>query len=220
MDFVRYSDSIRSKLHLGGFRLPLLIGCTVCALLVIFAVVSSVVSALNEPVVTIDKAQPSEQATSSVSQDAQKTIFVHVAGKVANAGLYELPADARLQQAIDRAGGFSEGADTDALNLARQLTDGEQIIVPALSEQPQVSDGASASEQASGSTAQTTSKVNINTASLETLQTLKGIGASTAQRIIDDRTANGPYKTIEDLKRVSGIGDKKFASIASSICVG
>lgn len=216
MDFVRYSDTLRAKLHLGGFRLPVLIGCTVCMVLVILAISFMLVSALNEPVLTIDKGSASSADAASdaaASSDAQKTIFVHVAGRVASSGLYELPDKARLQQAIEAAGGFSEDADTDSLNLARTLSDGEQIIVPGRAE----------SDQGGGETAsagQTSSKVNINTASSEALQTLKGIGASTAQRIIDDRTANGPYKTIEDLKRVSGIGDKRFAAIESDICVG
>lgn len=222
MDFVRYSDTLRAKLHLGGFRLPVLIGCTVCMVLVILAISFMLVSALNEPVLTIDKGSASSADAASdaaASSDAQKTIFVHVAGRVASSGLYELPDKARLQQAIEAAGGFSEDADTDSLNLARTLSDGEQIIVPGRAE----SDQGGGETAAAGDTAawgQASSKVNINTASLEALQTLKGIGASTAQRIIDDRTANGPYKTIEDLKRVSGIGDKRFAAIESDICVG
>lgn len=222
MDFVRYSDTLRAKLHLGGFRLPVLIGCTVCMVLVILAISFMLVSALNEPVLTIDKGSASSADAASdavASSDAQKTIFVHVAGRVASSGLYELPDKARLQQAIEAAGGFSEDADTDSLNLARTLSDGEQIIVPGRAESDQ-GGGETASAGDTAAWGQASSKVNINTASSEALQTLKGIGASTAQRIIDDRTANGPYKTIEDLKRVSGIGDKRFAAIESDICVG
>ena len=223
MDFVRYSDTLRAKLHLGGFRLPVLIGCTVCMVLVILAISFMLVSALNEPVLTIDKGSASSADAASdaaASSDAQKTIFVHVAGRVASSGLYELPDKARLQQAIEAAGGFSEDADTDSLNLARTLSDGEQIIVPGRAESDQGGGAETTSAGATAASGQASSKVNINTASSEALQTLKGIGASTAQRIIDDRTANGPYKTIEDLKRVSGIGDKRFAAIESDICVG
>lgn len=223
MDFVRYSDSLRAKLHLGGIRLPLLIGCTVCAVLAILAISSMVISALNEPVLTIDKgATSSADAAADIegSTAAQKIIFVHVAGQVIASGLYELPDGSRLQQAIEAAGGFSEDADTESLNLARTLADGEQIIVPQRAELAQGGEAGEVSGTAVAAQGQASSKVNINTASLEVLQTLKGVGASTAQRIIDDREANGPYKTIEDLKRVSGIGDKKFAAIASDICVG
>ena len=110
MDFVRYSDTLRAKLHLGGFRLPVLIGCTVCMVLVILAISFMLVSALNEPVLTIDKGSASSADAASdaaASSDAQNTIFVHVAGRVASSGLYELPDKARLQQAIEAAGGFS-----------------------------------------------------------------------------------------------------------------
>ena len=99
------------------------------------------------------------------------------------------------------------------------MTDGEQIIVPeAASAQPaQGIDPSAASANASSGT---TGKVNINCATADELQQLNGVGPALAQRIVDDRKANGAFATIEDLKRVSGIGDKKFASLADSICVG
>ncbi len=221
MDFVRYSDSVRAKLHLGGFRLPLLIGCTVCAVLIVIAISSAVVGALNEPIFTIDKnADDASSSAACAAEPENKTIFVHVAGQVVASGLYELPEGSRLQQAIDAAGGFSSDADTDSLNLARTLSDGEQVVVPELIEIVQGEGASETPTDVYAAQSAASSKVNINTASLEALQTLKGVGAATAQNIIDDRTANGPFKTIEDLKRVSGIGDKRFAAIESEICVG
>ena len=148
---------------------------------------------------------------------------MHVGGSVADPGLYELAGDARVQQAIDAAGGFAEDAAIDALNLARQVQDGEQIIVPSM--QQAIGSGAPVAAD-SGASAQSSGgafvhgKVDINTATADQLQQLNGVGPALAQRIVADRQANGPFKTVEDLKRVSGIGDKKFASLADSICVG
>lgn len=225
VDFVRYSDTLRSKLHLGGYRLPVLIGSMVAALLVAILILSNAVKALTAPTISINTSQSSASQEQSPTESEPKTAFVHVGGAVCAPGLYELAEGSRVQQAISMAGGFTETANTDALNLARQVTDGEQIIVPeqqAAGESQgsgsSTSSGASSSVSASSTSA--TDKVNINTATSEMLQTLKGIGPSMAQKIIDDRTANGPYKTIEDLKRVSGIGDKKFAAISANICVG
>ena len=102
------------------------------------------------------------------------------------------------------------------MNLARVLTDGEQIIVPST----QTDGGSDAAPATAASPGTTAGKVNINTADAATLDTLPGIGASTAAKIVADREANGPFKTIEDLKRVSGIGDKKFSQLEGCITVG
>ena len=102
------------------------------------------------------------------------------------------------------------------MNLARVLTDGEQIIVPSTQ-----SDGGSDTAPATAASAgMAAGRVNINTADVATLDTLPGIGASTAAKIVADREANGPFKTVEDLKRVSGIGDKKFSQLDGCITVG
>ena len=128
-----------------------------------------------------------------------------------------------VQQAIDAAGGFAEDAAIDALNLARQVQDGEQIIVPSMQQAtdsgtPVPADSGASAVPSGGAVAN--GKVDINTATVDQLQQLNGVGPALAQRIIADRQANGPFKTVEGLKRVSGIGDKKFASLADSICVG
>ena len=119
--------------------------------------------------------------------------------------------------------GFAEDAAVDAINLAREIKDGEQIIVPGLLQNngSEVPAGAEAGlPVASASGAFANGKVDINTATADQLQQLNGVGPALAQRIVADRQANGPFKTVEDLKRVSGIGDKKYASLADSICVG
>ena len=121
-----------------------------------------------------------------------------------------------MYDAIQAAGGFTEDARHDAVNLARVLTDGEQIIVPTT----QTDGGSDTTPATAASPGTVAGKVNINTADAATLDTLPGIGASTAAKIVADREANGPFKTIEDLKRVSGIGDKKFTQLEGCITVG
>lgn len=223
MDFVRYADSLRAKLHMGGVKLPVMIGLTAAIIVVLalagFGIASAVGSNAGDFTVS-HKQESATQEDSSQTDAPAKTVFVHVGGAVASPGLYELAATARVQQAIEAAGGFAESAAPDALNLARVLVDGEQIIVPeALSEQGgSAVDGVQSSAGNSG--AQAAGKININTASADELQQLNGVGPSLAQRIVDDRKANGSFTAIEDLKRVSGIGDKKYAALADSICVG
>ncbi len=201
----------------------MLIGSTVAVLMIVVLLGSNVIKALTQPTISIETSNRAEESQASTNTEPKK-IYVHVGGAVISPGLYELTEGDRVQQAISLAGGFSEGANADALNLARQVTDGEQIIVPAVqevtNEDASSTSSTSQSSSATSSSATATGKVNINTATSEDLQTLKGVGPAMAQKIIDDRTANGPYKTIEDLKRVSGIGDKKFAAIEASICVG
>lgn len=165
----------------------------------------------------LEAADSGEEAQSQT----QRTVFVHVTGAVASPGLYEVAEGSRVAQAVEAAGGFAEGAATSALNLARVVADGEQVVVPTQAEIDTAQSGASSTGGASvGGTGVLGGKVNINTATAEQLDSLPGIGASTAAKIVADREANGPFSTTEDLKRVSGIGDKKFAALADEICVG
>lgn len=225
MDFVRYADSLRAKLHMGGVKLPIMIGITACVLVALALAgfgLASVVGGGGD--FTVQKASDNsvEIGDRTSAQEPSGTVFVHVGGAVANPGLYELAASARVQQAIEAAGGFSDAAATDALNLARVVADGEQIIVPQVSasEEQAVNEGVESSGSAGSAAVAPSGKVNINTASVAELQQLNGVGPSLAQRIVDDRKANGAFSTIEDLKRVSGIGDKKYAALADCICVG
>ncbi len=226
MDFVRYADSVRAKLHMGGVRLPVVIGITAVAICVLVAGGVGLASVVApDSAFTVEKADASHGESGQVNpaQNESASLFVHVGGSVADPGLYELAGDARVQQAVEAAGGFSEDAAVDALNLARQLQDGEQIIVPSM--QQASGSGASAAEDLGASAAPSggalvNGKVDINTATVDQLQQLNGVGPALGERIVADRQANGPFKTVEDLKRVSGIGDKKYASLADSICVG
>jgi competence protein ComEA len=161
------------------------------------------------------------------------TIQVHVAGAVARPGVYELPAGARVNEAVSLAGLLPE-ADANALNLAAPLSDGQQVIVPRQGEAagpagggglqvvPGTTGGIGAGSAAAGAAAAGApagGKVNINTAPLAELDTLPGIGPTLAQRIIDYRQEKGPFRSIEDLQNVSGIGTKKFADLKDLVTV-
>lgn len=146
-------------------------------------------------------------------------LIVDVSGAVLNPGVYELKEGARVDDAIQAAGGLSEDADTSALNRASLLSDGMKITVPHQGEVAQDSSSAAGSAQVSSGAPTAKSLININTASSEELQSLSGVGPSTAEAIIADREENGLFASVEDLMRVSGIGEKKFAKIKDSICV-
>ena len=140
-------------------------------------------------------------------------ITVYISGAVARAGLYTLPPGSRLNDAIHAAGGFTEQANTGGLNLARILEDGQQIDVPAFSP--------SINQEGGGSyLVPSQDLLNINTATLEQLDTLPGIGPVTAQDIIDFRTTHGPFASIEHLMDVSGIGQVTFDKIKALVTVG
>jgi competence protein ComEA len=139
-------------------------------------------------------------------------IIVSVNGSVQQAGLYALPYGSRVNDAIQAAGGFSQEANVGAINLAEILKDGEQVSVPSVL--PTTEGGASRVGSA------VSGLININTASLEALDTLPAIGPVTAQRIIGYRAANGPFVTIEGLLEVDGIGQATFDKIKGFVTVG
>lgn len=157
---------------------------------------------------------------------SEKTIIVHVIGEVQNPGVVELKEGSRIIDAIESAGGKTEDADLSKINLAYIIEDGVQIYVPRIGEKAnennineEEGEGVIIEHFTQDETDNIKIKVNINTASLEKLQTLPGVGASTAQKILDYREENGKFKTIEEIKNVSGIGESKFNSLKDYIVV-
>ncbi len=144
---------------------------------------------------------------------------VHVAGAVAAPGVYGLDEGARVLDAVEAAGGFADDADPSALNLAEPLTDGCKVTVPAVGQQVAGVSEASAVEPASSGSAAADATVNINTAGVEELQELPGVGEATAEAIVRDREQNGPFSSPEDIMRVSGIGEKKFERMRDMVSV-
>lgn len=148
-------------------------------------------------------------------------IVVHVDGAVASPGVYELAiASPRVRDAVDAAGGLAQGADTSSMNLALPLGDGQKVHVPFEGEAAGAEADSSGGDAVVGSVSSSMpSLVNINSATAEELDSLPGVGPSTAAAIVEDRDANGPFPSVEDLMRVSGIGEKKFAKLRDYICV-
>ena len=148
-------------------------------------------------------------------------IVVHVDGAVASPGVYELAiASPRVRDAVDAAGGLAQGADTSSINLALPLGDGQKVHVPFEGEAAGAEADSSGGDAVVGSVSSSMpSLVNINSATAEELDSLPGVGPSTAAAIVEDRDANGPFSSVGDLMRVSGIGEKKFAKLRDHICV-
>jgi competence protein ComEA len=143
----------------------------------------------------------------------QSPIMVYVSGEVDQPGLYMLPPNSRIDDAIRAAGGFSALADSNGLNLAKFIEDGEQIDVPGLNIPDTI-------VRLPGLDQPALNLVNINLATLEQLDALPEIGPITAQNIIDFRKANGPFGRIEDILDVPGIGPKTFDQLKDLITVG
>jgi competence protein ComEA len=146
---------------------------------------------------------------------------VHVAGAVVRPGVYELDKSSRVEDAVNAAGGFMIEADKNALNLAAHLEDGERLDIPFVAGFiPDEAEGFVVITEGTPSPLAGEELVNINTASLQELDTLPGIGPTIGQRIIDYRTRNGPFASINDIVNVPGIGSATFAEIQDLITVG
>ena len=159
------------------------------------------------------------------THDAPQRMLVHVDGAVANPGVYVFDTpDVRINDVVLRAGGLTDEADTASVNLAAPITDGQKVYIPAAGEttpdaQPQGASSSASFSSAPTGMAQESGLININVASAEELTSLSGVGEATAAAIVKEREANGPFSTPEDLMRVSGIGEKKFAKMKDHICV-
>ena len=157
--------------------------------------------------ISLNSAKPYESTSESVtieepsSSIEEPSVFVHVVGEVEKPGIYIVANRARVFDAIIAAGGFTKSADQSTVNLAREVSDGEQVVVMA------------AGAQSGSATAQTSAQaalISLNRASQLELEALPGVGPTLAGRMIDWRTANGGFKKKEDLLKVSGIGNKMF----------
>lgn len=164
----------------------------------------------DEPAVAAKPAGP------AVTQAAPKrsAVVVHVAGAVRHPGVYRLPGDARVRDAVRRAGGATGRGDPNGVNLAAPVQDGTQVLIPARAPPP----GAPGAATSSGATA-ATAPVNLNTATLEELQTLDNVGPATAADIVEYRTQNGGFRTVDDLDQVPGIGPKTMEALRDKVAV-
>lgn len=154
-------------------------------------------------VTELDPAEPAPSAAAAASA----IILVHVLGAVAEPGLYELREGDRVVDAVAAAGGLVDGAEQAAINLARPVSDGEQLVVPREGEVPPASGPAS------------DGRVNLNTADAAALETLPRVGPALAARILQWREANGRFAAIEDLMQVTGIGEKTFDGLRDLVTI-
>jgi competence protein ComEA len=142
-----------------------------------------------------------------------KLIRVHITGAVNVPGVYTLPEDARMEEAIQAAGGLQESADPQLLNLAAILSDGQRLYIPATQE-------ATLTTGDRGLTLETTTLININTANFAQLDSLPGIGEVKAQAIVDYRQKNGLFTSLQDLMKVEGISQSLFEKLEGLITLG
>jgi competence protein ComEA len=152
---------------------------------------------------------------------ARRRVWVHVAGAVRKPGLYRVGAGARAGEAVDAAGGLARRADLRAVNLASTVRDGQQIIVPARGEAPAAAPagggvvgpggGAPGAQEAAGA------KLSLASATVEQLDGLDGIGPTLAKRIVEWREAHGGFRSVEQLREVEGIGEKRFESLRAAV---
>ena len=237
MPFISSSESMRSKAHATDLGTPVVVGLLVLAVLGVVLIGGNVISiaatapfawesSTGELLSSGDSENVSSMRSSSSEEASVKPelVYVFVSGSVKSPGVYALPSDARVGDAVSAAGGFTDEAATEYNNLARVVVDGEQIHVPTSEEVAQGQDllqsgAATRSGATPGFAAGESNLVNINTADSALLETLPGIGPATAQKIIASRESEGPFASTDELMRISGIGDKKYAAIKDLICV-
>ncbi|EFU73726.1 helix-hairpin-helix domain-containing protein [Enterococcus italicus] len=158
-----------------------------------------------------DVSVPTEQTTQTTTSVPQQIILVDIKGAVKKPGVYELPINARLHELVNVAGGLTDDAEDRQVNMAIVLADQQLVYIPRKGETVEQTNQ---TPQAGNE-----SKVNINTASAEELQTLTGIGEKKAQAIIDYRTQNGNFQSIDQLTEVDGFGEKTVEKLRDSITI-
>ena len=155
-----------------------------------------------------------------VENSEKSGVYVYICGEVIKPGVYELSGDSRIYEAVDAAGGFTENAARECVNLASKVSDGMQITIYNREEAASLlAESATEGENAGKSGTSGSGLVNLNTATKEELMTLKGIGESKAEDIIRYREKSGGFKKIEDIMKISGIKENGFQKIKDSITV-
>lgn len=211
----RHTPAATRRVRIGAAAAVVL----VLAVLGVAAAGAAVRSASSSGAATIplDGAPPTDAATSAPATAGTSDIYVHVLGAVSEPGLYAVAPDARVVDAVAAAGGFSDAADPASVNLARTVMDGEQLVVlEAGQASGDPAAGAGAPSSGSGGGAPPVAPgapLSLNTATTEQLESLPRIGPALAERIIAWRTDNGPFRLVDELLDVPGIGDAILAGL-------
>ncbi len=181
-------------------------------------------------IINTNEENTTEEQNTTNSESSSK-IIIYITGQVRKEGVYELDENSRITDAIEMAGGLKEEANIENINLAEILEDGTKIYIPNKKENNKQTENINLIQKNTGNTTEISkknntenkqnqnTKININTATQTELETLPGIGPSTALKIVNYRKDNGKFKNIEDIKNVSGIGDSKFNNIKNLIKV-
>lgn len=191
--------------------------------LVIYEVVikkENLIEDITDTIETSEENNTNEQEKVNITTK----MMVYITGEVKNPGIYELEENSRIKDAIEEAGGLKETADITDINLATILQDEDKITIPSKEETKQENQSTEKTQSTTSSTSNSTTKnqntkVNINTATQTELETLPGIGPSIASKIVSYRKENGKFKSIEEIKKVSGIGESKYTNIKELIKV-
>ena len=172
-------------------------------------------SNLQSEVIAVPKDSTDEKEDGNQKEEVveQDLITVDVKGAVKTPGIYDLPVGSRINDAVQKAGGLTDNADSKSINLAQKISDEALVYVPTKGEDT------SQATQSNTSNSKENKKVNLNKASLEELKQVKGLGAKRAQDIIDHRDSNGKFKSVDELKKVSGIGTKTIEKLKEYVTV-
>ena len=172
-------------------------------------------SNLQSEVIAVPKDSTDEKEDGNQKEEVveKDLITVDVKGAVKSPGIYDLPVGSRINDAVQKAGGLTDNADSKSINLAQRISDEALVYVPTKGEDT------SQATQSNVSNSKENKKVNLNKASLEELKQVKGLGAKRAQDIIDHRESNGKFKSVDDLKKVSGIGAKTIEKLKEYVTV-
>lgn len=187
---------------------------------------------INEDIdITNTNEENTTEEQNTTNSESNSKIIIYITGQVRKEGVYELDENSRITDAIEMAGGLKEEANIENINLAEILEDGTKIYIPNKKENNKQTENINLIQKNTGNTTEISkknntenkqnqnTKININTATQTELETLPGIGPSTALKIVNYRKDNGKFKNIEDIKNVSGIGDSKFNNIKNLIKV-
>lgn len=219
MSFQEYAESARGRLRLGTLNKKALAGILAILVAAAGAIAFGVAGAAASEPLSIQKADAADAPQEAEpAASAPVEVCVHVSGCVARPGVVYLQEGDRVADAVEAAGGMTGDADAGSVNLARVVADGEQVAIASKADAERAA-AAPFGASASGAGAAQGGKVNLNTADAAQLQTISGIGPSKAQKIVEHRESSGPFKSVDDLTQVSGIGEKTLESIRDQVCV-